>query len=357
NFLEKYIEKGFSSLSIEVQDKAQLERIAASGAIYRIEPCTPIKTTSSPGIGSEPTPAAISPQSPTVVVIDGGVSARSYLPLERIKLSPLVPAHYADLVHGNKVTSLVCHAHAWNNNRPIPKLDCTFISAQVICKSSAPKHPNNQQLIDYLEKVASETSKHARVWNLSFNQIIENVREPEVSHLGHQISRITRKHGILPVISIGNVSHNSINSILCPPADCESALTVSSRDYEDSSTFGGASTFSLHGPGPAGMIKPDLSWFGALRMIGGVVDQGTSFCTPLVSSLAAHAFDKIKGSTPDLIRALLINRADLNQHCNKLGWGTPAAGNALPWYCEDDTVTLAWTAKLSAGARYYWHNI
>src|SRR5690606_26961782 len=176
-------------------------------------------------------------------------------------------------------------------------------------------------------------------------------------HLGHQISRITRKHGILPVISIGNVSHNSIDSILCPPADCESALTVSSRDYEDSSTFGGASTFSLHGPGPAGMIKPDLSWFGALRMIGGVVDQGTSFCTPLVSSLAAHAFDKIKGSTPDLIRALLINRADLNQHCNKLGWGTPAAGNVLPWYCEDDTVTLAWTAKLSAGARYYWHNI
>src|SRR5690606_14334188 len=111
-------------------------------------------------------------------------------------------------------TSLICHAHAWNNKRPIPKLDCTFISAQVICKDSAPKYPNNKQLIDYLEEVAERTSGHSRVWNLSFNQIIESVKDPEVSYLGHQISKISRKNDILPVISIGNTKHNTAGTAL-----------------------------------------------------------------------------------------------------------------------------------------------
>lgn len=356
-FLREYINKGYSSISIETKSKDIIEKIISSGTIYRIDPCTPIKTTTEPGAGKEPTPKKINPDSPTVVMIDGGVNAKSYLPLERLKVPELVSNNYADLAHGNKVASLICHAHAWNNNRPIPKLDCTFISAQAICKSSAPKSPNNSQLVDYLEEVARKTKKHSRVWNLSFNQTIKNNKTDEVSYLGHQISKISRKHGILPIISIGNTDHNFIDSSLCPPADCESALTISARNFDNKNELGSASDYSLHGPGPAGMIKPDLSWFGTLRVIGGIVDKGTSFSTPLVSSLAAHAFQEIKNSTPDLVRAILINRADLNEHCQRLGWGTPVTNEILPWHCSSDSVTLAWTAKLSTGSRYYWDDI
>ena len=357
--LSEYISKGHASLSLEIPDIASLEKIISSGAIYRIEPCAPLKSTTTPGAGREPVPSAIASDSPTVVVIDGGVNASSYLPLQKAVLKPLVPDGLANFNHGNKVASLVCHAYAWNNNRPLPKLDCNFISAQAICKESAPKHPNNQQLVDYLESIAASTVRYSRVWNLSFNQLIERLKDPEVSFLGHKISMIARKYGVLPVISIGNTGHNSVGRHLCPPADCECALTVSGREFaeNDAMPFGSASSYSLHGPGPAGMKKPDLSWFGTLRMIGGTTDAGTSFCTPLVSSLAAHAFDKLKNPTPDLVRALLINRADLNAHHHALGWGTPATAGELPWYCPDGTVTLAWTTKLKTGFNYYWHDI
>lgn len=356
--LSEYISKGHASLSLEIQSLASLEVIIASGVIYRIEPCAPLTSTTSPGAGQEPVPSGIATNSPTVVVIDGGVNASSYLPLQKSVLQPLVPDAFANFNHGNKVTSLICHAHAWNNNRPLPKLDCNFISAQAICKDDAPKSPNNQQLVDYLESIAAQTASYSKVWNLSFNQLVMRIKEPEVSFLGHKISTIARKYGILPVISIGNTKHNSVGRQLSPPADCESALTVSGREFaDDDMPFGEAANYSLQGPGPAGMKKPDLSWFGTLRMIGGSTDEGTSFSTPLVSSLAAHAFAELKNPTPDLVRALLINRADLNAHHPDLGWGTPATADELPWHCPDGTVTLAWTTKLKTGFNYYWRNI
>lgn len=357
--LSEYINNGHASLSLEIPSIESLGKIVSSGAIYRIEPCSPLKSTTSPGVGREPLPSGIDPESPTVVVIDGGVNASSYLPLQKAILKPLVADGLANFIHGNRVASLVCHAHAWNNNRPLPKLDCNFISAQAICKENAPRHPNSQQLVDYLETIAASTSSYSKVWNLSFNQLIHKVKEPEVSFLGHKISTIARKYGILPVISIGNTGHNSVGRELCPPADCECALTVSGREFAEADTlpFGEASSYSLRGPGPAGMKKPDLSWFGTLRMIGGATDVGTSFSTPLVSSLAAHAFAKLKNPTPDLVRALLINRADLNVHHHDLGWGTPATADQLPWYCPEGTVTLAWTTKLKTGFNYYWHDI
>lgn len=264
----------------------------------------------------------------------------------------------ANLKHGNQVASLICQGHAWNNNRPLPNLDCTFISAKAICKDSAPKFPTHYQLIKYLELVAEKTKGESHVWNLSFNQITPSKSAEEISYLGHEISRLAREFNFLPVISIGNKSTTSPNERLCPPADCEAALTVSGRTFiSDSEPLGPSCSVTLKGPAAAGMKKPDLSWYSKLRVIGGVVEKGTSFSTPLVSSLAAHAFHHLKEPTPDLVRALLINKSELDGHSNTLGWGTPWDGNNLPWTCGDGTVTLAWTAKLRPGFSYYWDDI
>lgn len=356
--VNQYISNGTASFSLEIKDKDSLDRIISSGAIYRIEPSTPLTTTCAPGQGREPLPNTIDPNSPVVVVIDGGVSARSYIPLQRLSIPPLIHDNYANKSHGNKVTSLVCHAHAWNKNRPLPDLDCTFIAAQAICKESAPKSPTNNQLINYLETIAKKTSQISRVWNLSFNQLKNSVTTPEVSYLGHQISRIAREFNILPIISIGNSSHNNISKLLCPPADCEAALTIGSREFIDNKNpLGGASSFSLQGPAPAGMKKPELSWYGSLRMLGGSIDHGTSFSTPLVSSLAAHTFANLKISSPDLVRAILINRADLHEHSSSLGWGTPLIEDELPWHCPQGAVTMVWISKLKPGFDYYWNDI
>jgi hypothetical protein len=63
---------------------------------------------------------------------------------------------------------------------------------------------------------------------LSFNEISPSDGNDEISYLGHEISAIAREFSILPVISIGNVSESNA-SRLCPPADCEAALTISGR--------------------------------------------------------------------------------------------------------------------------------
>jgi hypothetical protein len=356
--VNSYLLSGHAAFSLNFSKKQDLEKILSSGVIYRIEAAPSLRLASTPGRGKDPIPASISNTSPTVVIIDGGVTARSYLPLQKIPLPPLISDSDANQSHGNKVASLICHAHAWNSNRPLPELDCTFISAQAICKDSAPKSPNQRQLLQYLEKVALATSGHAKVWNLSFNQVASTGSIDEVSYLGHEVSKLARKYNILPVISAGNINHNPTRKLICPPADCEAALTVSGRTYIDKKTpLGGACKLSLKGPSPAGMTKPDLSWYSELRMIGGTIETGTSFSAPLVSSLAAHTFSNIKDATPDLVRALLINRAELFSHNNNIGWGTPWDDSDFPWFCSPGDVTLAWTSKLQPGFNYYWNDI
>ncbi len=93
-----------------------------------------------------------------------------------------------------------------------------------------------------------------------------------------------------------------------------------------------------------------------LRMIGGGQQTGSSFATPLVSSLAAHTFANLRDPTPDLVRALLVNATELEGHDAALGWGTPWPGH-FPWTCGPGSVTLAWRATMRPGFNYYWRDI
>ena len=320
--LDIYIKTGYATTSVRLRSEEALKALVTSGTIYRVDPVTPVGLVSSPGTGLEPSPPFSKDDLPTVLVIDGGVNAASYKHLQTAKITVLVNDAHADIKHGNQVVSLICQAHSWNNNRALPPLNCKFISAQAIAKRGAPKSPSLRQLVSYLKSIAKDTAPHSKVWNMSFNQEKPTLSKHEVSYLGHQISKIAREFGILPIISIGNIQKLG-DKALCPPADCEAALTVSGRIAKNDGTPGAACSNSLKGPAPAGMIKPDLSWFSTLRMIGGVIETGTSFSTPLVSSLAAHTFRNLKSPTPDLVRALLINTSELHSHDNSLGWGTP----------------------------------
>jgi len=362
NFIERlnrYLAEGYLSFTTILKTKNDFQKLISSGAIYRIEPVNSITTKSTPpGSGKEPSPKRIDHENaPVVVIVDGGCSAPSYVPLNVMKIRPLIEQSDADLKHGNRVTSIICQASGWNNNLSLPSLECKFISVQAINKVGVANQPTAEQFINYLRRVAEKTKGVASVWNLSFNESSPSKNFEEISYLGHEINAIAREFNILPVISIGNID-NSNQSKLCPPADCEAALTIAGRTATNNGDVDQACPHSLRGPAPAGMKKPELSWFSTLRMIGGDVDVGTSFSAPLVSSIAAHTFKNIKNPTPDLVKALLINKAEQIEHDVRLGWGTPwHKGNAMPWLCDDGTVTLAWNSKLKAGSSYYWNDI
>lgn len=359
NKLKKYLSSGTLSFTAVVNDGNGFNKLLSSGAVYRIEPVSPIFSKSTPpGVGSEPSPKLINAEGiPTVVIIDGGCSATSYQTLNVMNIKPLVSTANADVKHGNKITSIICQGAAWNNNLALPSLECKFISVQAINKKDVDKQPTTEQFINYLWGVARKTKGVASVWNLSFNEKEPFYSSDEISFLGHEINKIAREFSILPIISIGNVSEKN-KSRLCPPADCEAALTISGRQANHDGTAHTPCSFSLRGPAPGGMKKPELSWFSTLRVLGGDIDTGTSFSAPLISSISAHAFQNLKDASPDLVKALLINKAERYDHDLRLGWGSPwKKGDSLPWLCDVGTVTLVWTSKLQAGFAYYWNDI
>ncbi|MBF0168947.1 MAG: S8 family peptidase [Alphaproteobacteria bacterium] len=251
------------------------------------------------------------------------------------------------------MASLVVHAHGWNNKLHLPELHCRIGTVQAVPKATANHPVNPEKLISYLKKVIADRPE-TKVWNFSVNEV-DPIDPNIVSYLGHELSLLAREHGILPVISAGNKSQHNKGRI-CPPADCEAAIVVAGRQYTSSGKPGAACPISLPGPGPEGMLKPDVSWFSKLRVLGGLELQGTSFATPLVSTLAAHTFTNLREPTPDLVKALILNSAENESFCNFLGWGSPFHGH-LPWTCAPGTVTLAWRSELRPGIEHYWDGI
>jgi hypothetical protein len=351
--MRSYRNTGAARATVRVPSLDELVELVASGTSYRIDPVRRVQG-AMPGSGTHPAPPLPVGNDPIVGVVDGGLHAASYSAAEVWRAPTLVPDAQADRIHGNGVTSLVVHGHAWNNNRLLPALNCRVGTVQAVARRNSTHTVDEDELVNYLVQVVRDHPE-TKVWNISANQEGGSLDPDEVSFLGHEITLLARSANILPVISIGNVSPTN-KARPNPPADCEAAVSVGGRVATMTGHPGNGCAVCLPGPGPDGMMKPDLSWFSELRMNGGITDTGSSYATPLVSSLAAHTFASLREPSPDLVKALLINAAERDEHHPKLGWGTPYGGNA-PWECSEGSVTLAWKAQLMPGTAYYWNGI
>jgi hypothetical protein len=73
--------------------------------------------------------------------------------MEAWRAPPLVADRIADHLHGNRVTSLVVHAHAWNNQLPLPGLVCRVATIQAVARLGSNHATNPEQLVEYLRKM------------------------------------------------------------------------------------------------------------------------------------------------------------------------------------------------------------
>ena len=350
--MRNYRNTGAGHATICIPDKERFFAIVASGTAFRIDPVYSLQCPS-PSESLYSAPPRISASAPTVGVVDGGLHAQSYRGAEAWRTSPLVVDTDSARQHGNDVSSLAVHAHVLNPDRRLPELECRIGTVQAIPDSRSARVVTDAEFVDYLDKVI-RTNPETKIWNISANQIGTNLNHDEVSILGHELARIARERGVLPVVSIGNLDTNG-SARPSPPADCEAAVVVGGRQADSNGYPAEPCSVCRVGPGPDGMLKPDVSWFSELKTMGGV-KRGSSYSTPLVSGLAGHTYAALRDPTPDLVKALLIHGAELDEHDPALGWGTPYQGH-MPWLCAPGSVTLAWCASLSPGTAYYWSDI
>ena len=337
------------AVTVVLKSVEDIQRLVASGSVFRLEPSKPmIGSPSKPLSEPKRPPLPDLHRAPVVGVVDGGLTAASYNEAVAWRADPLVTSGKADTSHGNKVTSLVVHGHAWNPDLELPKVICRVGVVQAIAKRDARGPlPTEDELLAHLEGVMT-AHPEVSVWNFSFNQT-EPCIPDLVSVLGDELAGLCRKHGNLPLVSVGNGKF----SVFAPPADCEAALTIGGHREDALGGIGDPCPNCLPGPGPSGMVKPEASNYSRTRVLGGSHATGSSFSTALSSALAAHTFERLSDPSPDMVRALLVQHAGRQKFCPKTGFGS-LGGQALPWECPEGSVTLMWHADLRPGANFYW---
>lgn len=242
-----------------------------------------------------------------------------------------------------------------------------------------------EQLMRILRDTVERWHQQVRVYNLSINllpidpRVAASVTDDTVSPLAAEIDSLSRRYGVLFVVSAGNFpTHRALiptepypvyflkdETRIAPPAEAMLAITVGSlADRANMGTLAPAnapSPFTRRGPGFAGYRKPDLAAHGGncgqqwqhvedvatagLNRDGDRIayGTGTSYAAPLVSRLAAQLFAAVPNATPELVRALLVHFAQSLPSTEALsgetlirlvGNGRPSAAQLLsstPW--------------------------
>ena len=337
-----------------------------------------------PGPVSPPPPGVAHP---TVGVFDTGTaaSAASLQPWIA-STDPYVLPPDTDYVHGTAVASLVAGAKLLNGDHGwLPPTRC-----QVHDTCGLESAGGN--VTDLILRLADAVRKapHVKVWNLSLGG--GQIGDHEFSYFAQQLDALSDEHKVLFVVAAGNylglprrgwpVADADLQDRLSSPGDSVRALTVGAVAHLDSPgamvAAGHPAPYSRRGPGPVFTPKPDLVHAG-----GGVHAQwnagasslqmlhpmdalygsfGTSFATPIVTSVAGHVWQSLDGHSdvtvaPHMVKALLIHAARLAspdygaQERRYYGCGIPKdALSAL--YDSDDCFTLMFEALVLPGFKW-----
>ena len=323
------------------------------GLIVRWDPVTPLAP-ARPGGGREPDlDREISLDEPIVGHIDGGFTSRRYRPAVVWEAEPFLAPADLDTNHGNCTAALIVEAHDWNADLDLPPLHCRLGIVPAVPRSTYTGPWDLGALIRFLDGVLA-AHPETTVWNISAN-LRHACERKRVSEFGHQLSRLARRHEVLFIVSTGNRTSDGEERI-APPADAEAALTVAGRLPNKQGKVADACPVSRVGLGPDDMLKPELSWFSVVQVIGGRYGRASSYAAALVSRLAAHTWTHLRQPSPDLVKALLINASDGVRHHYRRGYGSPVVPE-LPWETDDSTVVLCWQGSMTAKLRYYWEGI
>lgn len=288
---------------------------------------------------------------PVVAVVDSGVNFTG-LPLEEWVVGRetcVIPKHKND-DHGTFVSGLISNSYNLNNSDSrFPTCQSKIFSVEVLGDNVGDIY----DIINTMYEVA-KVNPQIKVWNLSLGSS-SPVSMSEISTMALMLDEFQDRHGVLCVVAAGNYGGaprawppvNDLDDGISSPGDSVRCLTVGSLAHVDGFVKNNEpSHFSRKGPVSNFVQKPEVVHYGGNIMHhGGHTvtlgvnsidanghshhDIGTSFSTPIVSSVAANLFHQIgERSTPCLVKALIIHNANLHNevepdHKPYFGWGKP----------------------------------
>ncbi len=165
--------------------------------------------------------------------------------------------------------------------------------------------------------------------SLGYNLFDDSQMDYKITDLNGKIAVVSRAasmardRGIIVVVSAGNEGNTGWHFIT-PPADVDGILAIGAVN-----SYGAKVGFSSFGPTADGRIKPDVVALGqstAVVLPDGTLStaSGTSFSSPLVTSLAAGLLQAYSRYTPaQLVLAIRLSASQSTTPDNQLGYGVP----------------------------------
>jgi len=287
---------------------------------------------------------------PVIAVVDSGISnCAPIAPWVTGRTSCIAPAYKND-EHGTFVSGLITNSFNLNNkDSRFPLCQSKIFSVEVLGNDGGDLY----DIIETMHEVA-KVNPQIKVWNLSLGAS-GPVSKYEISTMAIMLDEFQDKYNCLCVVAAGNFEGaarkwppiQKLNDGISSPGDSVRSLTVGSIAHIDGFVKNlEPSHFSRKGPVSNYVQKPEVVHFGGNMMINSgqpVVlgvnsidstgnshsDIGTSFSTPIVSSIAANLFEKIgERANPSLVKALIIHNSNLNNSIDDkdkpyYGWGKP----------------------------------
>jgi hypothetical protein len=324
---------------------------------------------------------------PTVAVFDSGTDPRN------TRITPWLVDRYEhftgvprDFAHGTFVSALVANCKSLNGMRPeFPSTASKILDIVAMPASGGLNEPDLIAIVD----AALAAYPDVRVWNFSLGYP-DPADTDDFSDLARAFDARQDRHDALFVIAAGNYTTRPLRTWpptvslrgadrVSAPGDSARGLTVASVAHLQNGISavqtGEPSPFSRCGPGPSFIPKPEVHHHGGNCSTGGdftqigvqsmssvghlAEDIGTSYATPIVSSILANVDRALGGAASrNVLKALAVHSALLGapgnvsaSELNYYGFGKP--GDVVDILaCDPWSFTFLFEPELVSG--YYY---
>lgn len=280
-----------------------------------------------------------------------------------------------DYSHGTFVTGLITNGYFYNGHTGFPKSQSKVFTIGALGQDGS----TFLEIKDLMERVNQE-NPNIRVWNLSLGED-EPVSMKEISKFAIWLDKFQKDNNCICVIAAGNIDNEEDRRSWPPASDCPRNEQRISSPGDSVMGISVAAMSHIHYPGVIGLneptcysrsgpvanliLKPDLIHYGGTGPVGIksvsaneshckiTQDLGTSFSTPLISTMTANLWKRMGEDTPRyIVKGMLMHSAKLhhdidNEHRIYYGWGKPQEPDEV-LYCNENEITVIFEGEIAS---------